>query len=131
MLPLSHFVAPLPIISDQSLIRDMVCISLVCSITCFGDLTNMMWFWWTLSTLFFVAVIVKFLTRRRHRLPPGPSGLPFVGNIFQIDSSCPHGTMTKWSEVYGDIFRIKVRCSPNPTLLTTLRIDTSGAPSQW
>ena len=53
-------------------------------------------------------LVVKYLTRKKYNLPPGPKGLPFIGNVFQLDKTATHNTMTEWSEEYGDVFKIKV-----------------------
>ena len=41
-------------------------------------------------------------------LPRGPRGLPFVGNMFQIDPTGLHKTLSKWGETYGGVFTISV-----------------------
>ena len=65
-----------------------------------------------LSTLFgivLIAFVIRFLCQKKLKHPPGPSGLPFFGNIFQLDRKYPHFTLTKWSDYFGDVFKIKVR----------------------
>jgi len=37
------------------------------------------------------------------RYPPGPRGLPLVGNAFQLKTSEPWHTYAKWEEIYGMI----------------------------
>lgn len=47
-------------------------------------------------------------TRRKH-LPPGPRGLPFVGNLFDFaDSEQVRGLVTEWARKYGDVFYSKM-----------------------
>ncbi|KAG6333948.1 hypothetical protein ID866_5145 [Astraeus odoratus] len=43
--------------------------------------------------------------RRKSGLPypPGPKGLPLVGNTFNINLKEPHLTYTEWGKTYGDI----------------------------
>ncbi|KAH6905484.1 cytochrome P450 98A3 [Coprinopsis sp. MPI-PUGE-AT-0042] len=40
-------------------------------------------------------------------LPPGPQGLPLVGNIFQIPSEKPWKVYKEWGKVYGDIIYLE------------------------
>ncbi|KAI6006539.1 cytochrome P450 [Pisolithus orientalis] len=35
--------------------------------------------------------------------PPGPKGLPFIGNALDIDRKRPHLTYAQWGKTYGDI----------------------------
>ena len=44
--------------------------------------------------------------RKRTRLPPGPRGLPYLGNIFDLDPNAPQITLTAWARKYGDIYTI-------------------------
>ena len=53
-------------------------------------------------------VLWKLTGGKKYRLPPGPPGLPFFGNIFQLDKDSPQGTITDWADQYGDVMKIKV-----------------------
>ncbi|XP_062052435.1 vitamin D 25-hydroxylase isoform X3 [Lepus europaeus] len=51
----------------------------------------------------------QLLKRRRPvGFPPGPPGLPFIGNIYSLAASAdlPHVYMRKQSQVYGEIFSL-------------------------
>ncbi|KAI6042971.1 cytochrome P450 [Pisolithus marmoratus] len=39
--------------------------------------------------------------------PPGPKGLPFIGNAFDIDPHKPQITYAQWGKTYGDLIYIR------------------------
>ncbi|KAI6042049.1 cytochrome P450 [Pisolithus marmoratus] len=41
-------------------------------------------------------------------LPPGPKGLPWIGNVFDIDVSQPWVTYEEWAKRYGDLTYLQV-----------------------
>ena len=47
---------------------------------------------WLASTL---------IKRKKHKLPPGPRGLPLLGNIFDVPSSFQWLTYQKMGQEYG------------------------------
>ncbi|KAK6780686.1 hypothetical protein RDI58_022870 [Solanum bulbocastanum] len=59
-----------------------------------------------------IIIILRFLLPKAKRnrksiLPPGPLGLPFIGNLHQFDSLTPHIYFWKLSKKYGKIFSLK------------------------
>lgn len=59
-----------------------------------------------LFLLFFALGVRQLLKQRRPSgFPPGPSGLPFIGNIYSLAASAelPHVYMKKQSQVYGEV----------------------------
>ncbi|XVF82311.1 hypothetical protein PTKIN_Ptkin16aG0036200 [Pterospermum kingtungense] len=71
--------------------------------------------------LFFVLValpglILFFLQKHSNNgkaYPPGPSGLPFIGNLFQLTSSVePHIYLWKLSQKYGPLLFLKLGLKP-------------------
>ena len=57
--------------------------------------------------ILFVSVTALFAGYVKHRSlralnnPPGPKGLPFLGNVLEINSSEPWLTFTRWASSYG------------------------------
>nr|XP_046245805.1 cytochrome P450 2F5-like [Scatophagus argus] len=65
-----------------------------------------------LAMLILVGLLVVLLwlrslrSSRRFRLPPGPSGLPLIGNLLQLDKRAPFKTLLKLSESYGPVLTV-------------------------
>ena len=53
----------------------------------------------------FVLVFLTFVLVRQHvqrrRMPPGPRGLPFIGNKHQVPSIKPWRKFAEWNKQYG------------------------------
>ncbi len=52
------------------------------------------------------------LTRRRPPLPPGPKGLPLLGNLLDLPPDYSWLTYAKWRTTYGDIIYLDTPASP-------------------
>lgn len=59
------------------------------------------WILISLFTLFLYLLRATVHRRKFHRLPPGPKGLPFVGNALQIPSEHPQHVFHAWAKTYG------------------------------
>ncbi|KAF7800073.1 hypothetical protein EIP86_011316 [Pleurotus ostreatoroseus] len=64
-----------------------------------------------------IIVVVNQLMRTRRKrkglpLPPGPEGLPIVGNAFQMPVEWEHLKYMEWGKQYGDIIYLTVFSQP-------------------
>jgi Cytochrome P450. len=57
-------------------------------------------------TVLLAIISVRYYAFRR-RLPPGPSSLPLVGNLFEMPKSHPWLTHTQMHKNYGPIFSMQ------------------------
>ena len=51
-----------------------------------------------------ISIGLWLVTRRKNGglpYPPGPKGLPFIGNALDLNLKEPHATYTQWAEQYG------------------------------
>ncbi|KAM3357136.1 hypothetical protein P3S68_023850 [Capsicum galapagoense] len=66
--------------------------------------------------LFFPIILIFLIPKAKKsgkdNLPPGPIGLPFIGNLHQYDSVTPHIYFWKLSKKYGKIFSLKFGSTP-------------------
>ncbi|KAM3327277.1 5-OH-xanthotoxin synthase-like [Capsicum chacoense] len=56
---------------------------------------------------FLIFLLLNARKKGKNNLPPGPIGLPFIGNLHQFDSLTPHLYFWKLSQKYGKIFSLK------------------------
>ncbi|MBN3325709.1 CP2J2 protein, partial [Atractosteus spatula] len=57
--------------------------------------------------LLFLLITDIVKNKKPKNFPPGPWGLPFVGNVFNIDSKQLHIYMGKLAEIYGNVFSVR------------------------
>lgn len=67
----------------------------------------------SLTNLAIVAVaaflVQRFLSRMsKAPLPPGPMGLPLIGNVLDMPAEEQWKTFAKWGETYGDLIAINI-----------------------
>ncbi|XP_051501120.1 cytochrome P450 2J2 [Myxocyprinus asiaticus] len=53
-------------------------------------------------------ILNKLRNRNPRNYPPGPTPLPFVGNIFNLDAKQPHIHLAKMSDHYGNIYSLRL-----------------------
>mgnify|MGYP001549824438 CR=1 FL=1 len=61
--------------------------------------------------LYLLLFALYWLTKKRKRplsWIPGPSGLPLLGNILQIDTERPHHSVTELAGKYGPVYKISM-----------------------
>uniref|UniRef100_A0A2C9VW66 Cytochrome P450 n=1 Tax=Manihot esculenta TaxID=3983 RepID=A0A2C9VW66_MANES len=54
----------------------------------------------------------KIKTKRNLHLPPGPKGLPFIGNLHQFDSLNPHSYLWQLSQKHGPVMSLRLGFVP-------------------
>uniref|UniRef100_A0A183CFG0 Cytochrome P450 n=1 Tax=Globodera pallida TaxID=36090 RepID=A0A183CFG0_GLOPA len=77
----------------------------------FGALSSANSFGLLPISLLLLSVLVWLLGKRRavqrhQTFPPGPSPLPLIGNLAQIDLVNPHRTFVAWKRRYGPIYTV-------------------------
>ncbi|CAI5692811.1 cytochrome P450 2F3 [Oreochromis niloticus] len=64
------------------------------------------------TTLILAGLILALLwifnvkNKTNRRLPPGPTALPLIGNLLQIDKKAPFKSFVKFSETYGPVMTV-------------------------
>ncbi|XP_038550137.1 cytochrome P450 2F3-like [Micropterus salmoides] len=53
-----------------------------------------------------IALVWLFSQKSSKQLPPGPTGLPIIGNLLQLDKRAPFKTLVKLSESYGPVITV-------------------------
>jgi hypothetical protein len=70
---------------------------------------------WQITTLLLLIGISIYSYRsnrdkhgRKYNFPPGPKGLPLMGNSFDLPPFGASALTKKWAEKYGEMYSIKV-----------------------
>ncbi|XP_053728383.1 cytochrome P450 2F5-like isoform X1 [Synchiropus splendidus] len=60
-----------------------------------------------LGLLFLILLwLFTLKTRRTLNLPPGPAGLPLIGNLLQLDKNAPFKSLVQLSKTYGPVVTV-------------------------
>ncbi|KAF7791365.1 hypothetical protein EIP86_002379 [Pleurotus ostreatoroseus] len=60
------------------------------------------------SALLLATYGIIFNRKSSLRLPPGPPGVPLLGNLLQLSPKRPHPQLLKWARTYGEIFHLRL-----------------------
>ncbi|KAI0655729.1 cytochrome P450 [Cubamyces menziesii] len=66
--------------------------------------------WEMIGTALLVVVVVSVwrASRERRKLPPGPKGLPFVGNLWDMPNKLLERTLYEWGKIHGDVMYLRL-----------------------
>ncbi|XP_077522981.1 cytochrome P450 2J4-like [Amblyomma americanum] len=93
----------------------------------------------TVTLLLAVLILVTgYFQCRSRRLPPGPPGLPFVGNLFSVKREFYFSDCIRWAKLYGPVLRLKLAATNVIVLTDEASIQKClckkvvlSRPSQW
>ncbi|KAK0446303.1 cytochrome P450, partial [Armillaria borealis] len=66
--------------------------------------------------VFGVLLLYRRLSLNRRHLPPGPKGLPLIGNLWNVPTEYPWLTYAQWAATYGDILYLDTPGNPTVVL---------------
>ncbi|KAH9925312.1 cytochrome P450 [Fomitopsis serialis] len=59
-----------------------------------------------------LAYVYSVRNRRQLSVPPGPRGIPLLGNALQLPKQCYWLTFAEWAKTYGPVMHISIVSSP-------------------
>ncbi|KAI0675604.1 cytochrome P450 [Trametes maxima] len=67
---------------------------------------------WVFIGIALTFLAIRELSRRRRRLPPGPKGVPLLGNAHQVPPSFQEKAYFNWGKQYGDVVYLQLFQTP-------------------
>ncbi|XP_047973442.1 cytochrome P450 71A1-like [Salvia hispanica] len=64
-----------------------------------------------------ISILFHLLHKKTHQTPPGPRGLPFIGNLLHLATPEPHVHLCKLSRTYGPLMSLNL--GSKPTLIVS------------
>ncbi|KAK9054392.1 hypothetical protein SSX86_025470 [Deinandra increscens subsp. villosa] len=64
-------------------------------------------FLFSLTLFYFLYILPKFIKNKSKSSPPGPPGLPFIGNLHQLDPSTLPASLRNLAKPYGPIVSLR------------------------
>ena len=73
----------------------------------------------TITALFLVRRLVRWVKSTSHvyPYPPGPNGLPIIGNVFDMPAEEEWETVRQWGEKYGKLYQSEYLENPHLKLM--------------
>ncbi|XP_072046600.1 cytochrome P450 1A1-like [Amphiura filiformis] len=62
----------------------------------------------TVALLTILASLIYWNVRRPRGMPPGPTGLPILGNLLDFGDKPPYVTFKEMTKKYGNVFSVKM-----------------------
>ncbi|GAV67857.1 p450 domain-containing protein, partial [Cephalotus follicularis] len=69
-------------------------------------------FLFVLPLFLFMSLLQKLRHNRKINLPPGPRGLPLIGNLLQLDNTSLHRCLWQLSQKYGPLMSLQLGFRP-------------------
>ncbi|MCD7445971.1 hypothetical protein HAX54_024675 [Datura stramonium] len=79
------------------------------------------------STIIFLLALIFLISHKKkssfskYNLPPGPSGLPIFGNMFDLAGSEPYKKIASLKDKYGPILWLRIGSSMNTIVVQTAK----------
>lgn len=79
----------------------------------------------TVALILSVLLVRRYITRRGVLLPPGPKGLPVIGNVLQVPKDFAWLQFAKWGEEFGSCSYSDLEKKPPKLTFVKVILSTS------